>query len=86
MVKSRDPGLNGAEHRLTHQLQGKMHTKPPTPHTCTVDSTSVAPPYLTPLTATDSADGVSPAAAIAGHTTLHSTTMDTKHLQEIQQL
>ena len=58
----------------------------PTPHTCTVDSTSVAPPYLTPLAATDSADGVSPAAAIAGHTTLHSTTMDTKHLQEIQQL
>ena len=53
---------------------------------CTVDSAPVAPPYLTPLTATDSADGASPAAAIADHMTLLGTTMDTKQLQEIQQL
>ena len=37
-----------------------------TSHMWSVHSASVAPPHLTPLTATDSADGASPAAAIAG--------------------
>ena len=55
------------------------------PHTHThtharTHSASVAPPYLTPLTATDSADSASPAAASADHTPLHRTTMDAKQL------
>ena len=56
----------------------------PTLHMWSVDNASVAPLHLRPLTATDSADEVSPLQPLQDHTTLHGTTMDTKHLQRPQ--